>query len=90
MRDLFGFRWAMRCTTKDASDTILGSGWATRGYSASEIDPAKRGVGLLLHEGGIPVLLRTFELKYEDVVAIAKRAFNLRQNVDQGDEGSDR
>ena len=90
LRDLFGFRWAMRCTTKDASDTILGSGWATRGYSASEIDPARRGVGLLLHEGGIPVLLRTFELKYEDVVAIAKRAFNLRQNVDQGDEGSDK
>ncbi len=90
LRDLFGFRWAMRCTTKDASDTILGSGWATRGYSAAEIDPAKRGVGFLLHEGGIPVLLRTFELKYEDVVAIAKRAFNLRHNNDDGpDEGSD-
>ncbi|KJF15994.1 FtsK/SpoIIIE domain-containing protein [Acidithrix ferrooxidans] len=89
LRDLFGFRWAMRCTTKDASDTILGSGWATRGYSAAEIDPAKRGVGFLLHEGGIPVLLRTFELKYEDVVAIAKRAFNLRHNNDGPDEGSD-
>lgn len=89
LRDLFGFRWAMRCTTKDASDTILGSGWATRGYSAAEIDPAKRGVGFLLHEGGIPVLLRTFELKYEDVVAIAKRAFKLRHNNDGPDEGSD-
>ena len=87
LRDLFGFRWAMRCTTKDASDTILGSGWATRGYSAAEIDPAKRGVGFLLHEGGIPVLLRTFELKYEDVVEIAKRAFNLRYDNDGGDEG---
>ena len=90
LRDLFGFRWAMRCTTKDASDTILGSGWATLGYTASEIDPAKRGVGFLLHEGGTPVLLRTFELNYEAVVAIAKRAFNLRYDNDRGDEGSGR
>ncbi len=90
LRDLFGFRWAMRCTTKDASDTILGSGWATRGYSASEIDPAKRGVGYLLHEGGFPVLLRTIDFKREDIVAIAKRGFNLRRSGSNGsDEGSE-
>ena len=32
VRDLFGFRWALRCATREASDTILGSGWATNGY----------------------------------------------------------
>ncbi|MGH9122495.1 MAG: FtsK/SpoIIIE domain-containing protein, partial [Acidimicrobiales bacterium] len=45
VRDLFGFRWAMRCATRDASDTILGAGWASEGYSASDIDSANRGVG---------------------------------------------
>jgi hypothetical protein len=52
LRDLFGFRWALRCSTPQASDTILGSGWASEGYSAAQIDPTARGVGLLLQEGG--------------------------------------
>ncbi len=58
VRDLFGFRWALRCATRVASDTILGSGWATEGHSTADIDPALRGVGLLLHEGGQPVRVR--------------------------------
>jgi DNA segregation ATPase FtsK/SpoIIIE-like protein len=29
LRDLFGFRWALRCSTPEASDTILGRGWAS-------------------------------------------------------------
>jgi DNA segregation ATPase FtsK/SpoIIIE, S-DNA-T family len=45
LRDLFGFRWALRCSTPDASDTILGRGWASQGYSAAQIDPAARGWG---------------------------------------------
>lgn len=79
LRDLFGFRWALRCATRDASDTVLGSGWASQGYSAADIDPGRRGVGLLLHEGGIPVRLRTFRLADSDVRAIAERAFRLRE-----------
>ena len=31
LRDLFGFRLALRCNTPQASDTILGQGWATSG-----------------------------------------------------------
>jgi hypothetical protein len=58
LRDLFGFRWAFRCLTPQASDTILGAGWASLGYAASTIDAADRGVGLLLAEGGLPVRLR--------------------------------
>jgi hypothetical protein len=79
LRDLFGFRWALRCATREASDTVLGSGWASQGYSAADIDPGRRGVGLLLHEGGIPVRLRTFHLADADVAAIAERAYRLRQ-----------
>ncbi len=44
LRDLFGFRWALRCSTPEASDTILGRGWASQGYSATSIDPTVRGV----------------------------------------------
>ncbi len=39
LRDLFGYRWAFRCTTGASSDVILGHGWAASGYSATDIDP---------------------------------------------------
>jgi hypothetical protein len=58
LRDLFGFRWALRCLTPQASDTVLGAGWASLGHTASAVDAADRGVGLLLAEGGMPVRLR--------------------------------
>lgn len=74
IRDLFGFRWAMRCSTPQASDTILGSGWASAGYSAADIDPASRGVGYLLHEGGIPQRIRSYYLDDMALASISKRA----------------
>ncbi len=80
LRDLFGFRWALRCATREASDTVLGSGWASQGYSAADIDAAGRGVGLLLYEGGVPVRLRSFYLSDSDVEAISMRAIELRNN----------
>ncbi|HDH25481.1 MAG TPA: DUF2075 domain-containing protein [Actinobacteria bacterium] len=78
IRDLFGFRWAMRCSTPQASDTILGSGWASAGYSAANIDPASRGVGYLLHEGGIPHRLRSYYLDDSALASISARAEALR------------
>jgi hypothetical protein len=78
LRDLFGFRWALRCSTPQASDTILGSGWASEGYSAASIDPATRGVGLLLQEGGVPVRLRSCWLDDLDLADLARRAEALR------------
>lgn len=78
LRDLFGFRWALRCSTRDASDTILGAGWATNGFSASSIDASARGVGFLLHEGGQPIRLRSCYLADADLEAIADRAEALR------------
>jgi DNA segregation ATPase FtsK/SpoIIIE, S-DNA-T family len=74
LRDLFGFRWALRCSTPDASDTILGRGWASQGYSAAGIDPAARGVGWLLQEGGIPVRLRACWLDDLTLADLARRA----------------
>jgi DNA segregation ATPase FtsK/SpoIIIE-like protein len=78
IRDLFGFRWAMRCSTPQASDTILGSGWASAGYSAADIDPATRGVGYLLHEGGIPQRIRSYYLDDSDLASLSERAERVR------------
>ena len=55
IRDLFGYRLALRCSTRDASDTVLGAGWAAEGYSAPPTStPPHRGVGYLLAEGTVP------------------------------------
>jgi hypothetical protein len=78
LRDLFGFRLAFRCNTPQASDTILGQGWATLGHSAASIAPGQRGVGLLLAEDGTPVRLRGFHLTDDDVNALASRAAGQR------------
>jgi hypothetical protein len=78
LRDLFGYRLALRCSTREASDTVLGSGWASEGYSAAEIDPANRGVGLLLAESGVPRLLRCHLLEDRDIERLAQRARVLR------------
>jgi hypothetical protein len=78
LRDLFGFRWALRCLTPQASDTVLGQGWASLGYSASTVDAADRGVGLLLAEGGTPVRLRACWLNDDQLHALAARAETLR------------
>ncbi|MHB1486653.1 MAG: FtsK/SpoIIIE domain-containing protein [Acidimicrobiales bacterium] len=78
IRDLFSFRLALRCTTPEASDTVLGQGWASQGFSAAAIDPAIRGVAFLLHEGGVPEKLRTHYLDDASISEIAQRAARLR------------
>jgi len=78
LRDLFGYRWALRCTTAAASDTILGSGWASGGITASSVDPAQRGVGYLLAEGGTPVRLRAHYLSDELLRLLADRGYQHR------------
>jgi len=86
LRDLFGFRLALRCNTPQASDTILGQGWASEGHSAAAIAPGQRGVGLLLAEDGRPVRMRGFHLTDEDVDALAGRASALRTDGWLGEE----
>jgi S-DNA-T family DNA segregation ATPase FtsK/SpoIIIE len=81
LRDLFGFRLAMRCTTPQASDTILGQGWASQGYSAATIGLSQRGVGLLLAEDGVPVRLRSFYLDDRALDQLAERACSLRADA---------
>jgi hypothetical protein len=78
LRDLFAFRWAMRCSTPQASDTILGQGWAAQGFNAASIDAALSGVGFLLAEGGQPVRLKSCYLDDDELDALALRAEQLR------------
>jgi DNA segregation ATPase FtsK/SpoIIIE-like protein len=74
LRDLFGFRLALRCNTPQASDTILGQGWATAGADASTVPGGQRGVGYLLAEGERPERIKTHHLADDEIAAIAERA----------------
>ena len=81
MRDLFGYRWAFRCTTDSSSDTVLGHGWAGDGYTAADIDPMARGVGWLLSETGVPRRIKSAYLTDEDVAYLAAHAARLRHGT---------
>ena len=81
LRDLFGYRWAFRCTTDASSDVILGHGWANQGYSAAEIDPAARGVAWLIAEGGIPRRMKAAYLPDDQAARIAEHAVWLRTHA---------
>ena len=78
MRDLFGYRWAFRCTTDSSSDTVLGQGWAAEGYTAADIDPLARGVGWLLSETGIPRRIKAAYLDDDTIKYLAAYAARLR------------
>jgi S-DNA-T family DNA segregation ATPase FtsK/SpoIIIE len=78
LRDLFGYRWAFRCTTDASSDVILGHGWANAGYTATDIDPSARGVGWLIADDGNPRRMKAAYLTDEQVAALAAHAVRLR------------
>jgi hypothetical protein len=88
LRDLFGFRWALRCSTPQASDTVLGAGWASQDYTASTVDPAHRGVGYLLHEGGIPIRCRAHHVDDDTLGQLAARAETLRRELHSNDHST--
>jgi len=81
LRDLFGYRWAFRCTTDASSDVILGHGWANQGYSAADIDPTARGVGWLIAEGGTPRRMKAAYLSDDQAARIAEHAVWLRTHA---------
>jgi S-DNA-T family DNA segregation ATPase FtsK/SpoIIIE len=78
LRDLFGYRWAFRCSTEASSDTILGHGWANAGYSATEIDPQARGVSWLRAEDGIPRRVKAAYLTDAQIIDLAAWAAQAR------------
>ena len=86
MRDLFGYRWAFRCTTDSSSDTVLGHGWAGQGYTAADIEPLARGVSWLLAETGIPRRIKTAYLTDTDIKYLAAYATQLRRKGASDDQ----
>jgi hypothetical protein len=81
LRDLFGFRLALRCNTPQASDTILGQGWASAGWDASTIAGGQRGVGYLLAEDERPARIKAYHLDDEQIAAISERAAARRTDT---------
>jgi S-DNA-T family DNA segregation ATPase FtsK/SpoIIIE len=81
LRDLFGFRLALRCNTPQVSDTVLGQGWASAGADASTIAGGQRGVGFLLAEGERPRRIKAFHLADEEIGAIAERVAARRADA---------
>jgi S-DNA-T family DNA segregation ATPase FtsK/SpoIIIE len=79
IRDILSTRWAGRCMTPEASDTILGKGRASAGYNAQRILKSQRGVGYLqTGETSEPVLTQSYFYTDEEVEAILRRAYELR------------
>ncbi|MFL0023160.1 FtsK/SpoIIIE domain-containing protein [Streptomyces sp. NBUL23] len=78
LRDLLSIRWALRCTTPEASDTILGKGAAASGYSAKTIESEMRGAGLLWAEGTNPRMVRADYYSDEQVNELLEHAADLR------------
>ncbi|MFD3334108.1 FtsK/SpoIIIE domain-containing protein [Streptomyces sp. NPDC058700] len=81
LRDLLSIRWALRCTTPEASDTILGKGAAASGYSAKTIQSEMRGAGLLWAEGTNPTMVRADYYTDEQVETLLKRATEWRRTA---------
>ncbi|MFJ4562109.1 FtsK/SpoIIIE domain-containing protein [Streptomyces massasporeus] len=81
LRDLLSIRWALRCTTPEASDTILGKGAAASGYSAKTIQAEMRGAGLLWAEGQNPQLVRADYYNDEQVNELLARATEYRRQA---------
>jgi S-DNA-T family DNA segregation ATPase FtsK/SpoIIIE len=79
LRDLFGYRWAFRCSTEASSDTILGHGWASKGYTAEDIDPKARGVSWLRAEDGVPRRVKAAYLSDDNIKHLAAYAAQLRR-----------
>lgn len=82
IRDILSIRWAMRCLTPQASDTILGQGYAAAGHNAQEILKSQRGVGIYMDgEGAEPELTRSYYYDDDEVQMILERAYGLRADA---------
>ncbi len=78
-RDLFGVRWALRCSSSAAADALLGDGWRAQGFDSVQIGSRQAGVGYLLTDGGPPVRLRAHHLHQAQVRVLAERATALHR-----------
>ncbi|MGW0312035.1 hypothetical protein [Streptomyces flavidovirens] len=82
IRDILSIRWAMRCMTPEASDTILGKGYAANGHNAQRILKSQRGVGIFMSgEAAEPELSRSDYYDDDEVALLLERAYALRKEA---------
>ena len=83
VRDKPTFQLALRCSTRQMSDCILGQGWASRDYDASTL--TAKGEGWFKSEG-LPVRVRCYNAEPDDVRAVVQAAAELRSAGVSGPE----
>ena len=81
LRDILSIRWALRCTNPTASDTILGSGRASQGYSSAMFNADQRGAGFLLAEGAAPIQTRSAFMTEQETQRVTQRAYDWRKEA---------
>lgn len=80
-RDQFGIRFALRVTSWQVSDIVLGAGAYSEGLDASRLSPDAKGCGLLRGTGDAAVaggVVRTYLADGQDAEGICRRARALR------------
>ena len=86
LRDLFGYRWAFRCTTDSSSTPCSATAGPDRATSPPTIDPLARGVAWLLSETGVPRRIKTAFLTDDHIKHLAAYAAQLRRKADPDDQ----
>jgi S-DNA-T family DNA segregation ATPase FtsK/SpoIIIE len=82
IRDILSIRWAMRCMTPEASDTILGKGYAANGHNAQRILKSQGGVGIFMSgEAAEPELSRWDYYDDDEVALLLSGPYALRKEV---------
>jgi DNA segregation ATPase FtsK/SpoIIIE, S-DNA-T family len=88
LKGVCSLRWAMRCPDTTASNAVLGPGAVGRGYDASAISRAHRGLGILDADGNEPTMLRSYLLDDADLAGVAETAYRLRDAAGTLPEGA--
>lgn len=87
LRDVLGVRFAMRVTTREFSEMVLGSGSYSSGLDASKFLPSHKGVGILLGSDDGPLAdkggqtVHTHLMDLPAVTAVCDRARALREGA---------
>lgn len=79
LKGVCSLRWAMRCPDSTASNAVLGPGAVGKGFDASSISRAHRGVGILDADGAEPTMMRSYLLDDGDLAGIAEQAWRMRE-----------
>lgn len=78
LRDNIPTRAAVRCSTRQTSDTVLGDGAASQGANAAELGDEHKGV-VILRQGPNARTIRSYFVDVDDLRRVAKYATDLRR-----------